>query len=269
MLSIGELSRATALTVKTLRHYHDRGLLVPTHVDPSSGYRYYGEGAIERAEIIKSLKQLAFSLDDIASILESCSEDADALHFLEEQRDAIQARLEHLHSISNTLDAVIQTQKEIRTMTDSSFQIEDKQIDPVLVATVRMRGRFEQSKDAFKRIGRAFGMGLAGKPGMLIYDEEYKEDDADFEPFFPIKKAKDVGDGIEVRTLDAGRALCLVHEGPYDSISRAYKHLFAEIRKRGLTPVAPSREVYLKGPGMLFKGNPKKYLTEVQVFVES
>jgi hypothetical protein len=40
-LSIGEYSRATYLGVKTLRHYHEVGLLEPAHVDPSSGYRYY------------------------------------------------------------------------------------------------------------------------------------------------------------------------------------------------------------------------------------
>jgi MerR family regulatory protein len=39
-LSIGEYSRATCLSVKTLRHYHEVGLLEPAHVDPSSGYRY-------------------------------------------------------------------------------------------------------------------------------------------------------------------------------------------------------------------------------------
>jgi DNA-binding transcriptional MerR regulator len=40
-LSIGEYSRAPYLNLKTLRHYEDSGLLEPSPVDPSSGYRYY------------------------------------------------------------------------------------------------------------------------------------------------------------------------------------------------------------------------------------
>ncbi|MEM9462238.1 MAG: MerR family transcriptional regulator [Myxococcota bacterium] len=272
MLSIGEFSRATALTVKTLRHYHERGLLVPAHVDPSSGYRYYDQTSIERAGIIKALRQLEFSLDEVGEILRECADDADALQFLVDRRAAIAARMAHLRSIATALDLVIQTEKDAQTMSTHAnhqdFPIEDKTIPPQLVAGIRVRGRFSQCREIFKRLGRTFGFGLAGKPGMLVYDEEFKEDDADFEPFFPINKPKSTDAEIHVRRLPGGRALCLVHRGPYDRISRAYGRLFAEAKKRSLTPKAPSREVYIKGPGMLFTGNPKRYLTEVQIFVE-
>ncbi len=40
-VAIGEFSRLTHLTVKTLRHYHEQGLLVPYAVDEQSGYRRY------------------------------------------------------------------------------------------------------------------------------------------------------------------------------------------------------------------------------------
>ena len=190
MLTIGELSRAAALTVKTLRHYHERGLLVPARVDPGSGYRYYDEAAIERARVIKALRTLEFSLDDIAEILRECSDDRDAVTFLAEQRRAIAQRMAHLRSIAEALDSVITTEREAKKMNDTEFSIEDKTIAPQLVAGIRTRGRFEQSKDVFKRLGRTFGMSLAGKPGMLVYDEEYREEDADFEPFFPVKKRK-------------------------------------------------------------------------------
>jgi hypothetical protein len=40
-LTIGEFSRVTHLSVKTLRHYHEVGLLEPVHVDPGTGYRRY------------------------------------------------------------------------------------------------------------------------------------------------------------------------------------------------------------------------------------
>jgi len=53
-LSIGEYSRATYLSVKTLRHYHEVGLLEPAHVDPSSGYRYYRPDQIGTAPIARS-----------------------------------------------------------------------------------------------------------------------------------------------------------------------------------------------------------------------
>ena len=267
LLSIGEFSRATALTVKTLRHYHERKLLVPARVDPTSGYRYYSESAIERAGVIKALRALDFSLDAIGEILSECADDADALAFVTEQREAIAARLAHLSSVAAVLDSVIRTETEAKAMNNTIHEIEDRHVEPLLVAGIRTRGRFSGSKERFKRLGRTFGFGLAGKPGMLIYDEEYKEDDADFEPFFPIKKAKQTETDIHIRELPAGRALCLIHHGPYDRISGVYARLLAHARKLDLTPQAPSREIYIKGPGMLFAGNPDKYLTEVQLFV--
>lgn len=268
MLSIGELSRATALTVKTLRHYHERGVLVPTFIDPNTGYRYYDDVAVERSRVIKSLRELEFSLDDIAEILAECSEDADAVAFLIEQRDTIAKRLAHLRSVASTIDAVILIQKE-KSMENANNVIEEKTIPAQLVAGIRMKGRFEDSSTAFKKLGRAFGFGLAGKAGMLIYDAEYRDEDADFEPFFPVKKAKKTDADIHVRELPSVVVLCLRHVGPYDGISQSYGRLLSEIRKRGAVPTVPSREVYLKGPGMLFKGNPQKYVTEIQIPVES
>ena len=41
LLTIGEFSKMTYLSVKALRHYHDVGLLEPALVDPATGYRHY------------------------------------------------------------------------------------------------------------------------------------------------------------------------------------------------------------------------------------
>ena len=47
VFSIGEFSKITGLTIKTLRFYHEQGLLTPTTVDEETGYRYYAEAKIE------------------------------------------------------------------------------------------------------------------------------------------------------------------------------------------------------------------------------
>ncbi len=49
MFSIGEFSKLTGLTVKTLRFYHEQGLLKPSAVDDQTGYRYYAADKIEAA----------------------------------------------------------------------------------------------------------------------------------------------------------------------------------------------------------------------------
>ncbi len=72
-------------------------------------------------------------------------------------------------------------------------------------------------------------------------------------------------EGIEVRDLPGGHCVALVHKGPYDEMGRSYAKVFDYIKEHGHQVEMPTREVYLKGPGMIFKGNPKRYLTEIQV----
>jgi DNA-binding transcriptional MerR regulator len=61
-LSIGEFAQVTQLSVRTLRRYHEAGLLEPAAVDPSSGYRYYASTQIPAAQVIHRLRELDMPL---------------------------------------------------------------------------------------------------------------------------------------------------------------------------------------------------------------
>ena len=69
MLSIGEFSQLTHLSVRTLRRYHDAGLLEPARVDEASGYRYYAAEQIPVAQVIHRLRELDVPLADVHRIL--------------------------------------------------------------------------------------------------------------------------------------------------------------------------------------------------------
>ena len=73
------------------------------------------------------------------------------------------------------------------------------------------------------------------------------------------------GDRIAVRTIPSADVLALEHIGGYDTLSPSYRAILDEIVKQGLTSTVPSREVYIKGPGMIFRGNPARYRTEIQM----
>src|SRR3954470_3530142 len=70
-LRIGPFSRASSLSVKALRAYHETGLLVPAVVDPQSGYRSYSIGQLTDAAIIRRLRQLDVPLDAIRTVLDA------------------------------------------------------------------------------------------------------------------------------------------------------------------------------------------------------
>src|SRR5262249_9492178 len=69
LLTIGEFSRMTHLSVKALRHYHDTGVLEPAAVDPFTGYRSYDTGQVPAAQVIRRLRDLRMPLDSIRTVL--------------------------------------------------------------------------------------------------------------------------------------------------------------------------------------------------------
>lgn len=268
MYSIGEFSKIAGLSIKTLRFYHEKGLLNPTHVEPGSGYRYYDHRSLERARVIRQLRELEFSLSEINEILAQYDDEADILDYLERQKQSLEDRIDKSKSIVASIDEIIAREKEVKiAMQNSTFRVEEKSLPPLLIAAIRMKGKYCDCGQAFAQIGKRFGRFINGKPLLLHYDHEYREDDADFEVCMPVRQAKDVT-GITVRELPGGRCVSLLHKGPYDQFGRSYETILNYVNEKGYRVLLPTREVYLKGPGRIFTGNPKKYLTEIQMLID-
>jgi DNA-binding transcriptional MerR regulator len=86
-ISIGEFARRTRLSLKALRLYDERGVLVPSRVDPASGYRYYVTAQLEQARLVVMLRQLQWPLAAIKELLARDPADA-AERIAEHWRDA-------------------------------------------------------------------------------------------------------------------------------------------------------------------------------------
>ena len=151
-------------------------------------------------------------------------------------------------------------------MQKSTFEVEEKVLEPMLIAGVRMKGKYSDCGKGFAKIGKALGRYLCGKPLNLYYDGEYREEDADLEACIPVRKQVEV-EGISVRELPGGKCVALLHQGPWDELGRSYTKILDYVKQKGYETLLPTREVYLKGPGMIFRGNPKKYLTEIQILI--
>jgi DNA-binding transcriptional MerR regulator/effector-binding domain-containing protein len=265
LYSIGEFSQVTGLSVKTLRFYHEKGTLVPSSVDESTGYRFYESGKIEKARVIMRLRAMEFSIEDIATVLGECADEADILNHLERQKNVLQQRIQEDRDIVRSLNEIIANEKAARELLErGGHAVEEKNVEPMLIAGIRMKGKYSDSGMGFSRLGKAVGRHICGKALCLYYDGEYRDGDADFEPCFPIRKEV-AADGITIRVLAGGRCLTLMHRGPYDQLGRSYARILKQADERKLKVSLPTREVYFKGPGIIFKGNPKNYLTEIQL----
>ena len=110
--SIGEFSRISQLSIKSLRIYHEKGILIPFEVDPLTGYRNYDEPNFEVARIIRVLKQYDFTLAEIKEILERCEDDGDLAEQIQQKLVEVQKKINRYKEISRSMEQIIQLEKE-------------------------------------------------------------------------------------------------------------------------------------------------------------
>lgn len=113
LLAIGAVARLTGLSVKTIRYYADIGLAPPSAVAPS-GYRHYAPEDVWRLEVIRTLRQMEFGIEEIRHILTGSRsvQDAIALHL-----DALNMQIDHLTRVRD-LVAQMQAHGEDASMAD-------------------------------------------------------------------------------------------------------------------------------------------------------
>ena len=96
MMSIGELSALSHVSIRTLRHYDRIGLLRPSHVT-DAGYRQYDEAAARRLHTILLFRELEFPLADVKRILDA--PDFDPTDALDRQITLLTMRREHIDNL--------------------------------------------------------------------------------------------------------------------------------------------------------------------------
>ena len=120
-LKIGEFSQLMQVTVKTLRHYEQKGLLVPDEVDEWTGYRYYSIDQMQRLKTIRDLQRLGFSLDEIKDLFDDGSHTPTIRQMTEKIRET-EAQLKALIARRNQLLDWRNACKEMKTMEKFSIQ---------------------------------------------------------------------------------------------------------------------------------------------------
>ena len=115
ILSIGDFSRATHMSVKMLRHYHQIGLLEPADINPHTGYRSYTADQIPSAQVIRRFRDLQMPLEQIRSVLEA-PDPATRNALIATHLDALQASLAETQAVVSSLRNLLEGGPEDRTL---------------------------------------------------------------------------------------------------------------------------------------------------------
>lgn len=264
MYKISDFSRITNLTVKALRYYDEEGMLTPSYRNDENSYRFYNDEDFKKAQLIAMLRTLDFSISEIKDILYNCEKLEDLPYYLEEKREMIERKIISEKELIKKITLFIEPKNmEERIM---SYEIEVKEIAPVTVASIRYKGKYDDVGKYIGKIYKAVKNNAAGAPFSCYFDAEYQEE-ADIELCVPTTKLI-VDSSVESKVLPAIKAICTTHVGSYETINLAYKALTDYGNENNYTMLTPSREIYVKGPGMIFKGNENNYVTEIVIPIE-
>ncbi|GAB2448148.1 MerR family transcriptional regulator [Nocardia tengchongensis] len=255
MFSIGDFARFGSVSVRMLRHYDEIGLLPPSEVDPCSGYRFYAADQLARLNRIVALKDLGFTLNQVAEMLDG-QLSADRLHGMLQLR-----RAQLANQVAADTARLASVEARLLRIEREGVMPEQEIVVKALAATLvaEMSDVAAESGEAavgpiierlYARLGKAIpesGLTITGAP--VVYYEELEEG-------LRVHVAHQVageaapGADFDLRHLpEIAQAATLAHRGKLTDLCVSFEAMGRWADENGYAPNAPIREVYLNAPG--------------------
>ena len=259
MFKIGEFSRLGQVTIDTLRHYDEVGLLKPEKVDPCTGYRYYSAKQLQPLNQILTLKDLGFSLEEIAHILQNELTDAELRGMLRMQLVSAER---DLHTAQLRVNRIITHLKNINLENNmSSHGVTLKSVEALTIAGIReIVPSIDQMPERCSALFDTIAQWMVanklpfGPPMTTYFNDGYTQQNIDTECAFIIP-GHDATEAvvpeapIVVRQLDAvdEMAVMIVTDDFHtqvDGLTPAYHSLAKWIEAHNYTIVGLPRELF-------------------------
>lgn len=269
MIKIGDFARLSQVSVVTLRHYDDMGLLKPISVDSFTGYRYYSVGQLPRLNRILALKDLGFSLGQIEQVLSGLT--VDQLRGMLKLKHAEVEQ--HLTEEQGRLARIANRLKQIELEdTMPNYDVVFKTVPPTLIASCTVT--IPTNDQVPQYLGEAYGAvcgyikGAGARetgPNMAVWHQaaEVLANEV-AEAAVPIDRALPGTDRVKVYELPQAQVVAAVHQGEFEDFTQLHTVLLKWIEDHNYRIVGPYREIYLQhNPDNLAES-----ATEVQYPVE-
>ena len=246
-LTIGDFSRATHLSVKTLRHYHEIGLLEPVDVDADTGYRHYGTEQIVTAQIIRRFRDLDMPLDDIHAVLDAGD--------VETRNRVIANHLARLES------ALARTQEAVGSLRDllhgpqASPAIEHRYVPAASAAVItdivdksEVDPWFHGAMGELAATLAAQHIAATGPAGGVYESEFFTDDRGRATVFYPCHSPPRPIGRVSTAVIPPAEVAMIIHPGSHADVDRSYGALATYVTQHALAVDGPIREYYLVGP---------------------
>ncbi|MBP5220688.1 MAG: MerR family transcriptional regulator [Bacteroidaceae bacterium] len=268
-LKIGEFSQMMQITVKTLRFYELKGLLMPDEVDEWTGYRYYSISQMQKLRAIRDLQQLGFSLDEIKDLYEDDSHVPGADQLAEKIRQT-ELALRQLVARRDRLLEWQNSRKQIDTMKKISIQslpeiivASHREVIPNFDAIGPMC--YEKIGPEMQRLGCKCP--LPGYCFTIEHNKEFSPTNIDIEYCEQVEEMGTDSNIIKFKRLPAvPKALCIKHIGAYEKFYDSFIEAFRYIEENGYKIAGQHRTSYIDGPWN--QEDSEKWLSVIQIPIE-
>jgi DNA-binding transcriptional MerR regulator len=246
-LSIGDFSRATHLTVKTLRHYQEAGLLEPAQIDPKTGYRRYTTEQIPVAQVIRRFRDLDMPLNSIRAVLSAPD--------VEARNELIAAHLKRLEADLTRTQSAVASLRSLLQAPMPAVNIKSRKVGQVTAAAISEVIRTEDALSWFsgalgelKAALTAQGVELIGPAGGMFSNDLFSQARGDATVYIPCGGGARAVGRLAMVVVPAVELATIVHEGSHANIDLAYGSLATYVARHALGIEGPLREYYLVGP---------------------
>ncbi|MCL2163636.1 MAG: MerR family transcriptional regulator [Oscillospiraceae bacterium] len=261
MFRIGEFSKMSKTTIKTLRYYDEIGLLKPEETDKYTSHRFYSTEQLFRLHRIQELRQIGLSINEINLILSG----HDFEPILQKRKAELVCGLAEGQNQLSRLEFILQGENVM------NYSATIKELPECVVYSKKMT---VPNYDAYFEVIPEIGKTIVTKyPELkctvpeycfIIYlDGEHKEKDINIEFCEAVDKVYPDFDDFKFKIMKAVAAVSVMHKGAYSSLGKAYAYIFEWIEENGYAAADNPRESYIDG--IWNKENEDDWLTEVQV----
>jgi DNA-binding transcriptional MerR regulator len=245
-LTIGDLSRATHLSVKTLRHYHSIDLLVPDDVDVDTGYRRYTVDQIPTAQVIRRFRDLDMPLDQIRAVLQAPD--------LAVRNELIAAHLARLEQSLTRTQSAVASLRDLLAHPPAAAPVTHRRVGATraaaITATVTMGELVPWYLGAFGELYAtldARGVRPAGPGGGLFASELWADERGEATLFVPVTAEIEPLGRVRPAVVPDAELAVIVHAGSPANLDRSYGALGAYVSGHALRVDGPIREYYVVG----------------------
>lgn len=144
-----------------------------------------------------------------------------------------------------------------------NYEINVKEVEPIRVAYIRYHGKADMANSLFPQVFKSVKGKSTGAPFFNFIKMDESSKIGDIELSLPTNEIPN-SDSVLVKNIPRTKVVSTIHVGSYESINKAYEAIRKYISTNKIIVTESFREIYIKGPGIIFKGDKNKYITEIQ-----